>query len=62
MVAHPDFIRTGQDFHPYIVVAVFQELCAAHYISIGLEIREYLLPRVLAPAIVQQNRFYEVFI
>lgn len=62
MVAHPHFVRTGQNFHPYIVVAVFQELCAAHYISIGLEIREYLLPRVLAPAIVQQNRFYEVFI
>ena len=62
MVAHPDFIRTGQDFHPYIVVAVFQELCAARHIPVGLEIRKYLLPRMLAPTIVQQDRFYEVFI
>ena len=62
MVAHPHFVRTGQDFHPYIVVAVFQELRAAGHITVGLEIRKYLLPRVLAPAIVQQDRFYEVFI
>ena len=62
MVAPPDLIRTGQDFHPYIVVAGFQEFCAARYISIGLEIRKYLLPRVLTATIVQQDRFYEVFI
>lgn len=62
MVAHPDFIRTGQNFHPYIIVAVFQELCAGGYIPVGLEICKYLLSCMLAPAIVQQNRFYEVFI
>ena len=62
MVAYPNFIRTGQDFHPYIVVAVFQEFRAARHIPVGLEIRKDLLPRMLAPAVVQQNRFYEVFI
>ena len=62
MVAYPDFIRTGQDFHPYIVVAVFQELRAACNIPVGLKIRKYLLPRMLAPTVIQQYRFYEVFI
>lgn len=62
MVAHPDFVRAGQHLHPYIVVAVFQEFRAGGNIPIGLEIREYLLPRMLAPAIVQQYRFNEVFI
>lgn len=62
VVAHPHFIRTGQNFHPYIVVAVFQELCAGCNIPVGLEIRKYLLPCMLTPTVVQQDRFYEVFI
>ena len=62
MVAHSDFIRTGQDFHPYIVVAVFQELRVCRNIPVGLEIRKYLLPRMLAPTVVQQDLFNEVFI
>ncbi len=62
VVAHPYFVRTCQNFHPYIVVAVFQERCARCNIPVGLEICKYLLPRMLAPTIVQQNRFYEVFI
>ena len=62
MVAYPHFIRTGQDFHPYIVVAVFQELRAARNISVGLEICKNLLPCMLAPTVIQQYRFYEMFI
>ena len=62
VVAHPHFVRTGQNFHPYIVVAVFQERCARRNIPIGLKMRKYLLPRMLAPAVVQQYRFNEVFI
>ena len=62
MVAHTDFVRAGQHLHPYIVVAVFQEFRAGGNIAGVLEIRKYLLPRMLAPAIVQQYRFNEVFI
>ena len=62
VVAHPDFIRTGQNLHPYIVVAAFQKFRAGGNIAGVLEIRKYLLPRVLAPAVVQQYRFNEVFI
>ena len=62
MVAHTDFVRAGQHLHPYIVVAVFQKFRACRNIPVGLEIRKYLLPLVLAPAIVQQDLFNEVFI
>ena len=62
VVAHPDFVRASQHLHPYIVVAVFQKFRACRNIPVGLKIREYLLPRMLAPAVVQQNRFYEVSI
>ena len=62
MVAHPHFIRTGQDFHPYVVVAVFQKFRASGNIPIGLKKRKNLLPCMLAPAVVQQYRFNEVFI
>ena len=62
MVAHPDFVRAGQHLHPYIVVAVFQKFRARRNIPIGLKKRKNLLPRMLAPAIVQQYRFNEVCI
>ena len=62
VVAHTDFVRTGQNFHPYIVVAVFQKFRAGGNIAGALEIRKNLLPRMLAPAIVQQYRFNEVCI
>ena len=53
VVAHTDFVRAGQHLHPYIVVAVFQKSRACRNIPIGLKMRKYLLPRMLAPAIVQ---------
>ena len=62
VVAHTDFVRAGQHLHPYIVVAVFQKFRACRNIPIGLKMRKYLLPGMLAPAIVQQYRFNEVFI
>ena len=62
MVAHPDFVRAGQHLHPYIVVAAFQKFRAGGNIAGVLEIRKNLLPCVLAPAVVQQYRFNEVFI
>ena len=62
VVAHPDFVRTGQHLHPYIVVAVLQKFRAHRNIPIGLKKHKNLLPGMLAPAIVQQYRFNEVFI
>ena len=60
MVAHPELIRTGKDLHPYIVVAVFQELCALGKIVMALEIVKYVLPCVVAPTVIQQDRFDQV--
>ena len=60
MVAHPDFIRTGKDFHPYIVVAVFQKLRALRKVLMGLKVVENVLPLMLPPTIIQQNGFNEV--
>ena len=60
MVAHPDFIRTGKDFHPYIVVAVFQKLRALRKVLMGLEVVENVLPLMLPTAVIQQNCFDEV--
>ena len=60
MVAHPNLICTGEDFHPYIVVAVFQELDALGKVVMALEIVKYILPRVLAPTVIQQDRFDQV--
>ena len=62
VVANPDFIRAGQHLNPYIVVAVFQKFRACRNIPIGLKIRKNLLPGMLAPTVVQQDRFYEVCI
>ena len=60
MVAHPNFIRTGKDFHPYIVVAAFQKLRALREVLMGLEVVENVLPLMLPPTIIQQNCFDEV--
>ena len=60
MVAHPDFIRTGKDFHPYIVVAVFQKICALRKVLMDLEAVENILPLMLPPAIIQQDGFDKV--
>ena len=60
MVAHPDFIRTSKDFHPYIVVAVFQKLCALCKVLMDLEVVENVLPLMLPATVIQQDRFDEV--
>ena len=60
MVACPNAV--GQDFHPYIVVAVFQELRAFRKALVRLKVFKDLLPLVLAPAVIQQIRFNEVHI
>ena len=60
MVACPNTV--SQDFHPYIVVAVFQELCALRKALVCLKVFKDLLPLVLAPAVIQQIRFNEVHI
>ena len=60
MVACPNTV--GQDFHPYIVVAVFQELRAFRKALVRLKEFKDLLPLMAAPAIVQQIRFNEMHI
>ena len=60
MVACPNTV--GQDFHPYIVVAVFEKFRPFCKILVRLKVFKDLLPLVLAPAIIQQIRFNEVHI
>ena len=60
MVACPNTV--GQDFHPYIVVAVFEKFRPFCKILVRLKVFKDLLPLVLAPAVVQQVRFNEVHI
>ena len=60
MVAHPDFIRTGKDLHPYIIVAAFQKLRALRKVLMSLKVVEDVLPLVLPPAVIQQDGFDEV--
>ena len=60
MVACPNTV--GQDFHPYIVVAVFEKFRPFCKILVRLKVFKNLLPLVLAPAVVQQIRFNEVHI
>ena len=60
MVACPNTV--GQDLHPYIVVAVFQELRALRKALVCLKVFKNLLPLVLAPAVIQQICFNEVHI
>ena len=60
MVACPNTV--GQDFHPYIVVAVFEKFRPFCKILVRLKVFKDLLPLVLAPAVVQQVRFNKVHI
>ena len=60
MVACPNTV--SQDFHPYIVVAVFEKFRPFCKILVRLKVFKDLLPLVLAPAVVQQVRFNEVHI
>ncbi len=60
MVACPNTV--SQDFHPYIVVAVFEKFRPFCKILVRLKVFKNLLPLVLAPAVVQQIRFNEVHI
>ena len=60
MVACPNTV--GQDFHPYIVVAVFEKFRPFCKILVCLKVFKNLLPLVLAPAVIQQIRFNEVHI
>ncbi|RHR86755.1 hypothetical protein DWW41_07580 [Butyricicoccus sp. AF15-40] len=60
MVACPNTV--GHDFHPYIVVAVFQELCAFFKALVVLKILKNFLPLKAASTIVQQICFDEVSI
>ena len=60
MVACPNTV--GQDFHPYIVVAVFEKFRPFCKILVRLKVFKDLLPLVLAPAVVQQIRFNEMHI
>ena len=60
MVACPNTV--GQDFHPYIVVAVFEKFRPFRKALVRLKVFKNLLPLVLAPAVVQQIRFNEVHI
>ena len=60
MVACPNAV--GQDFHPYIVVAVFEKFRPFCKILVRLKVFKDLLPLVLAPAVVQQVRFNKVHI
>ena len=60
MVACPNTV--GQDFHPYIVVAVFEKFRPFCKILVRLKVFKDLLPLVLAPAVVQQIRFNKVHI
>lgn len=58
MVACPNTV--SHDFHPYIVVAVFEKFRPLRKALVALEILKNLLPLVLAPTVVQQVRFNEV--
>lgn len=60
MVACPNTV--GQDFHPYIVVAVFEKFRPFCKILVRLKVFKNFLPLVLAPAVVQQICFNEVHI
>ncbi len=60
MVACPNTV--GQDFHPYIVVAVFEKLRPFCKILVRLKVFKDLLPLVLTPTVIQQIRFNEVHI
>ena len=60
MVACPNTV--GQDFHPYIVVAVFEKFRPFCKILVRLKVFKDLLPLVLASTVVQQIRFNEMHI
>ena len=60
MVACPNTV--GQDFHPYIVVAVFEKFRPFRKALVRLKVFKDLLPLVLAPAVIQQICFNEVHI
>ena len=60
MVACPNTV--GQDFHPYVVVAVFEKFCPFRKALVRLKVFKNLLPLVLAPAVVQQIGFNKVHI
>ena len=60
MVACPNTV--GQDFHPYVVVAVFEKFRPFRKALVRLKVFKDLLPLVLAPAVIQQIRFNEVHI
>ena len=60
MVACPNTV--GQDFHPYIVVAVFEKFRPFCKILVRLKVFKDLLSLVLAPTVIQQIRFNEVHI
>ena len=60
MVACPNTV--GQDFHPYIVVAVFEKFRPFCKILVRLKVFKDLLPLVLAFTVVQQIRFNEMHI
>ena len=60
MVACPNTV--SHDFHPYIVVAVFEKFCPLRKALVALKILKNLLSLVLAPAVIQQIRFNEVHI
>ena len=60
MVACPNTV--GQDFHPYIVVAVFEKFRPFCKILVRLKVFKDFLPLVLVPAVIQQIRFNEVHI
>ena len=55
MVACPNTV--GQDFHPYVVVAVFEKFCPFRKALVRLKVFKDFLPLVLATAVVQQSAF-----
>ena len=57
MVACPNTV--GQDFHPYVVVAVFEKFRPFRKALVRLKVFKDLLPLVLAPAVIQQICFNE---
>ena len=60
MVACPNTV--GQDFHPYVVVAVFEKFCPFRKALVRLKVFKDLLPLVFAPAVIQQICFNEMHI
>ena len=60
MVACPNTV--GQDFHPYIVVAVFEKFRPFRKALVRLKVFKDLLPLVFAPAVIQQICFNEMHI